>query len=107
MSEPKEWKEAWSEQHRGVSRNVWSDRLFVVGLPQTMSRPLRAVCRRPLGAESNGSDCCRSGVSASSHRSSGRGVGSMPRAWMRTALLLRVGGLDVESVALREEEFVE
>lgn len=38
-----------SKQHRGVSWNLWNDRLFVVGLPQTMSRPLRAVSRRLLG----------------------------------------------------------
>ena len=38
-----------SKQHRGVSCNLWNDRLFVVGLPQTMSRPLRVVSRRLLG----------------------------------------------------------
>ena len=38
-----------SKQHRGVSRNLWSNRLFVVCLPQTLSQPLRAVSGRLLG----------------------------------------------------------
>lgn len=69
-----------SKQHRGVSWNLWNDRLFVVGLPQTMSRPLRAVSRRLLGVSGVVALLpeCRRGL-PSVHR--GAGLGSMPGAW--------------------------
>ena len=63
-----------SKQHRGVSCNLWNDRLFVVGLPQTMSRPLRAVSRRLLGVSAMVAllPKCRRGL-PSVHRGAGRG----------------------------------
>lgn len=66
-----------SKQHRGVSRNLWSNRLFVVCLPQTLSQPLRAVSRRLLGVSEDVAllPKCRRGL-PSVHR--GAGLGSMP-----------------------------
>lgn len=73
---------AWSERHRGVSWNLWSDRLSLksaCGL--RVSRPLRAVCRRPLEADTSGwpSAGVASGHRRTAHR--GLGLGQMPRAW--------------------------
>ena len=65
---------AWSEQRRGVSRNLWSDRLSLksaCGL--RVSRPLRAVSRRPLEADISGWPSAGVAFSASSHRLSGPG----------------------------------
>lgn len=73
---------AWSERHRGVSWNLWSDRLSLksaCGL--RVSRPLRAVRRRPLEVDISGwpSAGAASGHRRTAHR--GLGLGQMPRAW--------------------------
>ena len=67
----------WRSQHRGVSCNLWNDRLFVEGLPQTMSRPLRVVSRRLLGVSEVVAllPKCRRGL-PSVHRGAGLGVKS-------------------------------
>ena len=73
---------AWSEQHRGVSWNLWSDRLSLKSACGfRVSRPLRAVCRRPLEADTSGwpSAGVASGHRRTAHR--GLGLGQMPRAW--------------------------
>lgn len=73
---------AWSERHRGVSRNLWSDRQSLksaCGL--RVSRPLRAVRRRPLEADISGWQYAgvASGHRRTAHR--GLGLGQMARAW--------------------------
>ena len=65
---------AWSERHRGVSWNLWSDRLSLksaCGL--RVSRPLRAVRRRPLEVDISGWPSA--GVALGHRRTAHRGWG--------------------------------
>lgn len=85
---------AWSERHRGVSWNLWSDRLSrksACGL--RVSRPLRAVRRRPLEVDISGWPSA--GVASGHRRTAHRGIGVGANAEgleCRRQLPLWVGG---------------
>ena len=99
---------AWSERHRGVSWNLWSDRLSrksACGL--RVSRPLRAVRRRPLEVDISGwpSAGVASGHRRTAHR--GLGLGQMPRAWNVGGNFLYGGRNVADSMAQGRLEFGE